>query len=216
VPEVPLDDAYQRQLTHWRAGLDSGAHRIGWKVGLNPPKVQEALSLSGPVVGHLTSATLLGADGAHSLAGAQAPKAEPEIAIEIGPDKTIAGLGPAIELVDIPALPSGPGDVPEVVATNIFHRAVAIGSSKPVQSPDGAAWTFTVDGQVVSEGDASDYPLADMIHAVADTLDEAGESLDAGDRIIAGALAPPPDVQPGQRLKLDLGSLGSIEVQLTV
>ena len=145
MPDAQLDDAYQRQLSHWRAGLDSGAHRIGWKVGLNPPEVQEKLGLSSPVVGHLTSATLLGADGAHSLAGAQAPKAEPEIVIEIGPDKTIAGLGPAIELVDIPALPSGPDDVPEVVATNIFHRGVAIGSSADADSPAGAggrsAWT---------------------------------------------------------------------------
>jgi 2-keto-4-pentenoate hydratase len=213
---VELADAYQRQLAHWRAGLDSGAHRIGWKVGLNPPKVQQALGLSSPVVGHLTSATLLGADGSHSLAGAKAPKAEPEIVIEIGSGKSIAGLGPAIELVDIPAPPSGPDDVPGVVATNIFHRGVAIGSSKPVQAPDGAAWTFTVDGQVVSEGDASDYPIADMVHAVADTLEEAGEHLDAGDRIIAGALAPPPGVEPGQRLVLDLGPLGAIEVQLTV
>ena len=65
------------------------------------------------------------------------------------------------------------------------------------------------------EGDASDYPIADMIHAVADTLEAAGERLESGDRIIAGALAPPPDVQAGQRLTLDLGPLGAIEVQLT-
>ena len=84
-----------------------------------------------------------------------------------------------------------------MVATNIFHRGVAIGSSAAVQSPAGAAWTFSVDGEVVREGDASDYPIADMIHVVADTLEAAGEQLEAGDRIIAGALAPPPDVQAG-------------------
>ena len=211
---MELEDAYQQQLSHWRATLDSGAHRLGWKIGLNPAPVQEKLGLSRPVVGHLTSATLLGADGSHSLAGATAPKAEPEIAIEIGPDKTIAGLAPAIELVDIPALPGGPDEVGEVVAGNIFHRAVAIGSSVRVESPEGAHMTFSVDGRVVAEADVSDYPIADMIHTVADTLDEAGERLEAGDRIIAGALTPPPDVQGGQRLTLDLGSLGAIEVQL--
>lgn len=212
---MQLEEAYQQQLAHWRATLDSGGHRIGWKIGLNPPEVQAKLGLSGPVIGHLTSATLLGADGSHSLAGAAAPKAEPEIAIEIGPDKTIAGLAPAIELVDIPALPAGPDEVGDVVATNIFHRAVAIGSSKPVKSPDGVLMTFSVDGQAVREADVSAYPLADMIHAAADTLDAAGERLEAGDRIIAGALAPPPDVQAGQVLKLDLGPLGAIQVQLT-
>ena len=74
--------------------------------------------------------------------------------------------------------------------------------------------TFSVDGKVVAEADVSDYPIADMIHTVADTLEEAGERLEAGDRIIAGALTPPPDVEGGQRLALDLGSLGAIEVQL--
>jgi len=212
---LQLEEAYQQQLTHWRASLDSGAHRLGWKIGFNPPEVQAKLGLAAPAVGHLTSATLIGADGSHSLAGAQAPKAEPEIVIEIGPDKTIAGLGAAIEIVDIPALPGGPDEVGDVVAANIFHRGVAIGSSA-AESPAEATWSFSVDGEVVREGDASDYPIGDMIHVVADTLEAAGEHLDAGDRIIAGALAPPPDVEPGQRLTLDLGPLGAIEVQLTV
>jgi len=212
---LELADAYQQQLTHWRATLDSGAHRLGWKIGFNPPEVQAKLGLSAPAVGHLTSATLVGADGSHALSGATAPKAEPEIAIEIGPDKTIAGLAPAIEIVDIPALPGGPDEVGDVVAANIFHRAVAIGSSSQVQSPDGVTMTLRVDGETVREADVSAYPIADMIHVVADTLEAAGERLEAGDRIIAGALAPPPDVQAGQRLALDLGPLGAIEVQLS-
>ncbi|MEJ7714822.1 MAG: hypothetical protein WKF40_03555 [Thermoleophilaceae bacterium] len=102
---MDLQDAYQQQLSHWRASLSSGAHRIGWKIGFNPPAVQEKLGLAEPVVGHLTSATLLGADGSHSLAGAENALAEPEIAIEIGPDHSIAGLAPAIEIVDMPAPP---------------------------------------------------------------------------------------------------------------
>ncbi len=212
---MQLQEAYQRQLAHWRATLDSGANRLGWKVGFNPPEVQAKLGLSGPVVGHLTSATLVGADGSHSLAGAAAPKAEPEVAIEIGPDRTIAGLAAAIELVDIPRPPSGPDEVGDVVAANIFHRAVAIGPSKRVDSLEGVAMTFSVDGAEAREADVSDYPIAAMIDAVAEALDAAGERLEAGDRIIAGALAPPPDVAAGQALKLDLGPLGAIEVQLS-
>ncbi len=211
---MQLQDAYQQQLSHWRAALDSGAHRLGWKIGFNPPEVQAKLGLSAPVVGHLTSATLLGADGSHSLTSAAAPKAEPEIAIEIGPGQTIAGLAPAIELVDIPRLPAGPEEVGEVVAANIFHRAVAIGSSKRVESPDGVAMTFSIDGQTVREADVSAYPVADMVDVVAEALEAAGEHLEAGDRIIAGALAPPPDVAAGQALELDLGPLGAIEIQL--
>jgi 2-keto-4-pentenoate hydratase len=212
---VELEEAYQQQLSHWRAALSSGAHRIGWKIGLNPPQVQEKLGLDDPVIGHLTSATLVGADGSHSLAGAEAPKAEPEIAIEVGPDNSIAGLAPAIEIVDIPALPGGPDEVGDVVASNIFHRAVAIGSSQDLQHPDGIEANLALDGQVARTADASGIDLQAIVDLTARVLEEAGESLEAGDRIIAGALAPPPDIHPGGHLSLDLGAIGSIEVSLT-
>jgi 2-keto-4-pentenoate hydratase len=212
---VELGDAYQQQLTHWRASLSSGAHRIGWKIGFNPPAVQEKLGLSEPVVGHLTSATLLGADGSHSLAGAQNALAEPEIAIEIGPHRSIAGLAAAIEIVDIPALPEGPDEVGEVVAANVFHRAVAIGSSKQVDSVEGIDANLSVNGRVARTAEASSVDCAGMVDLVARVLEQAGERLEAGDRIIAGALAPPPQVGPGDQLSLDLAALGAIEVSLT-
>lgn len=212
---MDLEEAYQQQLTHWRATLSSGAHRIGWKIGFNPPAVQEKLGLTEPVVGHLTSGTLLGADGSHSLAGAANPLAEPEIAIEIGRDHSIAGLAPAIEIVDIPALPERPEEVGDVVAANVFHRAVAIGSSRQMDSADGIEANLSVNGQVARTANAGSADLLGMVELVARVLEEAGERLEAGDRIIAGALAPPPEVGPGDNLALDLGAIGAIEVSLT-
>jgi 2-keto-4-pentenoate hydratase len=38
--------------------------------------------------------------------------------------------------------------------------------------------------------------------------------LRAGDRIIAGSLAPPLFVQPGDRVRLELGRLGGVELAL--
>jgi 2-keto-4-pentenoate hydratase len=212
---VDLEDAYQQQLSHWRASLSSGAQRIGWKIGFNPPAVQEKLGLSEPVVGHLTSATLLGADGSHSLAGAENPLAEPEIAIEIGRDQSIAGLAAAIEIVDIPALPEGPDEVGDVVAANIFHRAVAIGPSAEVDSAEGIEANFSINGQVARTASAATVDLQGTVELVARVLEGAGERLEAGDRIIAGALAPPPEISAGGTLNLDLGALGSLEVSLT-
>lgn len=212
---VDLEEAYQQQLSHWRASLSSGAHRIGWKIGFNPPAVQEKLGLSEPVIGHLTSATLLGADGSHSLAGAENPLAEPEIAIEIGREHSIAGLAPAIEIVDIPALPEDPDGVAHVVALNVFHRAVAIGPSRQVDSVEGIEANLSVNGQVARTAGAASADLLGTVELVARVLEEAGERLEAGDRIIAGALAPPPDVGPGDELALSLGEIGAIEVSLT-
>jgi len=209
---MQLDEAYQQQLGHWRATLHSGAGRIGWKIGLNVPAVQDKLGIDRSVVGHLTTATLLGADGAHSLAGAQKPMAEPEIAIQVGPDGTIAGLAPAIEVADIDR---SLDDVGQIVAANVFHRAVAIGPSVQLSSAEGIEALLTVNGEQVGSADADATDLGAIITLVDDTLRAAGESLQAGDRIIAGSLTQPAPVEPGDTATVDLGPIGRLEVSFT-
>ena len=209
---MQLDEAYQQQLGHWRATLHSGAGRIGWKIGLNVPAVQDKLGIDRSVIGHLTTATLLGADGAHSLVGAQKPMAEPEIAIQVGPDGTIAGLAPAIEVADIDR---SLDDVGQIVAANVFHRAVAIGPSVQLSSAEGIEALLTVNGEQVGSADADATDLGAIITLVDDTLRAAGESLQAGDRIIAGSLTQPAPVEPGDTATVDLGPIGRLEVSFT-
>ena len=209
---MQLEEAYQQQLGHWRAALGSGAERIGWKIGLNVPAVQEKLGLERSVVGHLTSATLLGADGAHSLAGAQKPMAEPEIAIQMGPDGSIAGLAPAIEVADIDRPLEDAG---EIVASNIFHRAVAIGPSSDLDSATGIEAVLTINGERSASADAGATDLREIVRLVDETLVAAGESLQAGDRIIAGSLTAPAPVEAGDRAGVDLGPIGRLEVRFT-
>jgi len=208
-----LDEAYQQQLGHWRTTLASGAHRIGWKVGFNAPELQERLGIAQPVVGNLTTATLIGADGSHSLAGAESPLVEPEIAIEMGPGGSVAGLGPAVEVIDMDGLPD---DVGDAVAGNIFHRAVAIGSSKGSATAQGMEARVSVNGELRESAHAGAADLDRIIELVDSTLRSSGESLDAGDRIIAGSLTTPVSVRPGDRVAVDLGPLGGLELDFTV
>lgn len=208
-----LVEATRRQLAHWRAALRSGAQRVGWKIGFNAPPVQEALGLPHSVVGHLTTATLVGADGSHSLAGARNPLAEPEVAILVGPNHSIAGLSAALEVIDMDAIPGAPDEMPRVIEHNIFHRAVAIGPAREQDSPGEA--TFSVDGAVAATADASAVDLPATVALVARILEEAGEKLEAGDRIIAGTLTPPQPVRPGGTAALDLGALGSVDIGFT-
>ena len=206
---MQLDEAYQQQLGHWRATISNGATRIGWKIGLNVPAVQEQLGIGRSVVGHLTTASLVGAGGAHSLTGAEKPFAEPEIAIEVGPDGTIAGLAPAIEVADIDRPLD---DVGEIVASNIFHRAVAIGSSVELDSADGIEAVLSVNGERSASADAGASDLRAIVSLVDETLRAAGESLQAGDRIIAGSLTAPARVGPGDRAEITLGPIGTLAV----
>ena len=205
-----LVEATRRQLTHWRAALDSGARRVGWKIGFNAPAMQEHLGLEHSVVGHLTTATLVGADGAHSLAGA-CNLAEPEVAIHVGPGRSIEGLSPAIEVIDMDAIPSGPDELPGAIEHNIFHRAVAIGAAGEGTPGDAK---FSAGGEVAT-ADASAVDLPATVSLVAQVLEEAGEQLEAGDRIIAGTPTAPKPVIPEARAALDLGALGNIIIDFT-
>jgi 2-keto-4-pentenoate hydratase len=209
-----------RQLERWREQLDSGADRLGWKIGLNSPEVQDRLGLREPVIGFLTDATALDPGASHSLAGAANPLVEPEVAIELRRDVepgapvdavlgAIESLAPAIEVVDIPAPPD---DIEEVLAGNVFHRAVAIAPSRQDAAVAGIRASVSIDGHQ-REAEPVRTDLAETIGLVADLLGAAGERLSAGDRIIAGALTRPVAVAPGNRVEADLGPLGRVELR---
>jgi 2-keto-4-pentenoate hydratase len=54
--------------------------------------------------------------------------------------------------------------------------------------------------------------LEAMVAAVGDRLEAAGERLRRGDRIITGVLCPPPTVKAGDVVRLELESLGAVEL----
>jgi 2-keto-4-pentenoate hydratase len=211
----------ERQLVSWRALVEGGTGRVGWKIGLNAPPVMEQLELRHPVIGFLTGATVVESGGSHSLAGAAKPLVEAEVAIELRRNvetdaevdealAAIQSLGPALELVDIP---SPPDDVETVVAGNIFHRAVAFGPHRQDAAVSGLEARLQVNGEERERGPGA-VDLAETIRLVADLLGAAGERLQAGDRIIAGALTTPVEVSPGDEVALELGQLGRVELSL--
>src|SRR5438874_2192586 len=65
------------------------------------------------------------------------------------------------------------------------------------------------------EAAAAAGDLSAVVCHVADWLAAFGERLRAGDRIICGSLAPPIWVKAGDRVRVDLGPLGAVEVALT-
>jgi 2-keto-4-pentenoate hydratase len=192
--------------------LQGGADPVGWKVGFNLPAIQERLGLDRPVAGFLTTAGLVPDGGWWPVEESGEIVAEPEVAVEIGSDgRSIAALMPAIELTAPPDLSL---DLEEILAGNVFHRAVVFGPrSEP--APPGAARLY-VDGELREEvpADRTGGHLEPMVAVIAERLAEAGERLRPGDRIITGVLAPPPVVVAGQRVRLELDGLGAVELSL--
>jgi 2-keto-4-pentenoate hydratase len=198
-------------LVRRREILARGAEPVGWKIGFNVPEVQEKLGIDGPLAGFLTTDGLLD-DGAEvRLDGPTI--VESEVAVEVGEDgRSIAALLPALELADPPDLEQ---DVETILAGNIFHRAVAFGPRVDAESPGAAR--ILVNGQVQHSvpAERAGARLAEMVGAVASRLGDAGERLMPRDRIITGILAPPHSAEPGDAVRLELESVGGVELRFS-
>ena len=200
-------------LVRRREILAQGAAPIGWKIGFNVPATQEKLGIDRPLAGFLTTDTLLEDGAAWSLGERGEVIVESEVALEVGEDaRTIVALLPALELADIPDLSM---EVEQILAGNIFHRAVAFGPRVETDAPGAAR--ILVNGELQHEVDASatGERLEEMVSAVAGRLADANERLRAGDRIITGIIAPPHEARPGDRVRVEFDALGGVELQFT-
>jgi 2-keto-4-pentenoate hydratase len=200
-------------LVRRREILAQGAEPIGWKIGFNVPATQEKLGIDRPLAGFLTTDTLLDDGAAWSLGEGGEVIVESEVALEVGEDaRTIVALLPALELADIPDLSM---EVEQILAGNIFHRAVAFGPRVETDAPGAAR--ILVNGEVQHEVDASatGERLEEMVSAVAGRLADADERLRAGDRIITGIIAPPHEAKAGDRVRVEFDALGGVELGFT-
>jgi 2-keto-4-pentenoate hydratase len=193
-----------------------GAELIGWKLGLNVGAVQQHFGLSRPVIGHLTTASLIESGATHSLARGTRVGVEPEVAIRLGPEGSISSLGPAIEIVDLDPAQT---ELEQILAGNVFHRGVVLGA--PVEG-FGPADLGTVTATVKRNGyvaerarfaDTGEDPAA-VVALIAERLAPLGEKLREGQVIIAGSLTSIVFVEPGDRVEVDLGPLGSLAFSL--
>lgn len=196
----------QKQLESWRAELAGGATRVGWKIAFNAEGVQQRVGIDSPVVGYITSNTVLKYGARISIAGASNLLVEPEISIEIGPTLEPASLGTAIEVVDVD---TPPDDLERVIASNLFHRGVLFGGSRAgARPPEEAA--VLVNGEE-RERAPIQFDEWEIVGVVSQTLAAAGETLQPGDQIIAGSLTTPVEVRAGDSVGVQVGPLGFLQ-----
>jgi 2-keto-4-pentenoate hydratase len=201
---VSIETGTEAMLTRRREILAQGAEPIGWKVGFNVPEIQRKLGIDAPLAGFLTTDSLVeGTWDEYPVV------VESEVAVEIGDDgRSIAALLPALELADPPDLEL---QIEQILAGNIFHRAVAFGPR--VETKEAGSGRILVNGE--EQHSVSAGPLEKMVDAVAARLEAAGEELRAGDRIITGVLAPPHEAKEGDTVRLELEALGGVELRFS-
>jgi 2-keto-4-pentenoate hydratase len=198
-------------LARRSAALAAGESPVGWKIGINVAALQAHFGLSGPVVGYLTDATVIAPGTPVAISAWTRPALEVEVAVRVGPDGGVAGLAPALELVD---LDLGFDDIEPILAGNIFHRGVVF--DLEVERVDLHALDVEVrrDGEVVATGSLLEPPRV-TVEVVRAFLSAHGAVLSPGDRIIAGSMITPLSVAPGEQLDVGFGELGSLAVSFT-
>ena len=200
-------------LTRRREILSQGAEPIGWKIGFNVRETQERLGIDAPLAGFLTTDGLLEDGGTWSIEDGGEVIVESEVALEVGPDgRSIAALFPALELADTPDLDL---EIEQILAGNIFHRAVAFGPRVETQEPGAARILVNGEEQHTVPAERTGARLQAMVEAVAARLAAAGEELRAGDRIITGIIAPRHQAEPGDVVRLELEALGGVELRFS-
>jgi 2-keto-4-pentenoate hydratase len=219
-----------RQLRLRREFLNTGHKPLGWKLAFGGPAAMQRLRTGAPLVGYLMQDALLPSGSTLSLSNWKKPAAEPEIAVHLGKDlpansdraatmTAISGLGPAIELADVDH-PSD--DVEGMLARNIYQRHVILGSNDSSRAGallDGLSCrvlrnSSEIAGITGSEAlQALTGDVIDIVRYTANLLAAFGESLQAGQIIIAGSIIPPLWVQPGEGIVFHLVPLAPVSVR---
>ena len=211
------------QLTERRRRIEDGEASLGWKLGMGVPAAMAKLGTDAPLVGYLLAPARVDDGGTVSLDGWGTAKLEPEIAVHMGADlaagasradaeAAIAGLGAAIELVDLD--PSA--DDPEaILAADIFQRHVLLGPVTDGATAAGTSARALKNGdEAAATADATEatgVPV-DLVLHVANVVGAAGEGLRAGEVVICGSVVPALDVAPGDTVEVRLDPLGSLTV----
>jgi len=208
----------QQQLRWRRELLAAGKKPLGWKLAFGGPAALERLRINAPLVGFLMADAVVPSGSTISFSAWKKPAAEPELTVYIGKDlaagadrkttmEAVAGLGAAIELADVDH-PSD--DVEGTLARNIYQRHVILsgGDAKyaggVLSGLNARVFRNGAEMANTSNFEALTGELITNVGHVANLLAHFGESLKAGQLIIAGSITPPLWVEPGETVGFHL------------
>lgn len=215
-----------RRMLQLRADLiAAGEVAVGWKLGFGAPAWLERFGIPGPMVGFLIGSRRHPSGSTVGIDGWKTPVAEPEIAVHFGADvddparavASISAVAAAIELADVNRPPD---DLEEVVAGNIYHRAVILAepdTETEAGALGGLVGRVTRDGTEVTtttDVEAMTGAIGEILSHSARLLGAFGEGFRVGDVVILGSVVPPLQVRPGETIVFAPEPLRGVSVTL--
>jgi len=221
--------AYNVQKINIDRRIALGENRVGCKIGLTSLAVQKQLGVDQPDFGILTDAMRVAESEAIPWRALLQPKAEAEIAFVLAKDLfgssiTLEQLKQAIDyaVASIEVVGSRVEGwnikITDTVADNASASHFVLGSERrkldEVNLEDCTMKLFRF-GELVSEG-VGKACLGNPLNAalwLAQTMNDLGTPLKAGDIILAGALGPMVAANPGDVFEAKIEGFGSVSVK---
>jgi len=227
-PGISVDDAYHISRRILARREADGEVLVGKKIGVTSPAVQNMLGVHQPDFGYLTDRMRLSPGEALPTSRLIQPRAEGELAFALAKDLPGSGVteadvlaatdwvAPCFEIVDS-RIRDWKIAIEDTVADNASSGVFVVGESRT--DPRGLdlprlQMRVTKNGAPLSEGRgaaALGNPLT-CVAWLANTLGAFGIPLLAGEVILSGSWVPLEPVGAGDRLTLEIGGLGGLEI----
>lgn len=204
-----------------------GARRVGRKIGLTSPAVQQQLGVGQPDFGVLLDDMAVPDGGVVLMRRLLQPKVEGEVAFRLGADLTgpidrdavraaVVSAHAAIEIVDS-RVAGWDIRIADTVADNassglfvVSERGVGLDRFEPAE----VEMSLSLNGRPVSQGTGAaclGNPLL-ALEWLARTAADFGDPLRAGELVLSGALGPMVLVAAGDEVDVRISGLGSVRV----
>ncbi len=208
-------------------------HRVGYKIGGTTEAMRAYIRVPEPIAGEIFESTVHPSGARLRLADFIRPGIETEIAVRLATPlphrsrpyameevaEAVGSVMPAIELVDNRYEDFRTMGAPLMIADNAFNAGSILG--EPVADwrglpLDGLKARTFIDGKLVAEGVSSElmgHPLAALTW-LANRLSSLARGLEAGSFVSLGSITPVQWVSEPCTARIEVESLGSVEVTL--
>lgn len=220
---LSIEQAYEIQARSLARRYARGERRIGIKMGFTSRAKMAQMGVADMIFGRLTDRMLIETGGSISRARFVHPRVEPEVAFLLGrplegrvdpmtAQAAVAGIAPALEIIDS-RYRDFKFSLTDVIADNSSSSALVIGPwSDPGAHLGNLGLQLEIGGvarQIGSTAAILGHPIFSLV-AAARLVAERGETLRAGDIVMAGGATAAEPLVAGNHVRLSMEKLGSV------
>lgn len=222
---ITLEEAYQIQKASINRRLERGEKLVGLKMGFTSRAKMIQMGVDDLIWGRLTDAMLLEEGGELDMRRFIHPRIEPEIAYLIKKPLTgkvtpvqamscVEAVAPAMEVIDS-RYEHFKFSLEDVVADNSSSSGFVVGKwNKPDLDISNLGMIVQFDGKIVEIGSSAAIlgdPIRSLV-AAARVAGEAGETIEPGWIVMAGAATAAQAITPGTYMRTLVEKLGAVSI----